>query len=241
MSGGEGNDTIDAGLGADIVNGDAGADRIWMVWDQGAADVVNGGAGFDTVDFNGAYNMSTYVDLERQFANDGAALKDSFKNVEHFHGTGYDDVLLGDDASNWFQGGLGDDVLQGRDGADWLDGGWGADLLTGGQGADVFVLYAGDDFLGTDWPSDVITDFVRGTDKLELSLYSFGFDTEADFKIVNAADPLPADGLSTLLFETDTHRLWWDEDGTGDEHDPYLIATLDGITQLAVSDFEFVA
>jgi Ca2+-binding RTX toxin-like protein len=239
ISCGAGNDTVWGGMGQDSILGEAG-DDVFRMSDDFQGDAVNGGAGFDTVDFYPSFT-SVYIDLERQVLNDGAALDDTFKGVELFVGSYVDDVFLGDAATNWLQGGSGGDTLNGRGGDDWLDGQSGSDVMTGGAGADTFVLHNGDDFLGTTWPADIITDFVHGQDVLQISLYDFGYSVPGDLKIVNGADPQPASGAPTFLFETDTHRLWFDDDGTGDAKDPYLIATLDGVNQLVASDFDFVS
>lgn len=53
-------------------------------------------------------------------------------------------------------------------GADVLQGGAGRDLLTGGSGSDRFVYLTADDSAPTGY--DLITDFVRGSDKIDLSL-----------------------------------------------------------------------
>lgn len=63
-------------------------------------------------------------------------------------------------------GGAGDDVLNGDNGADIITGGAGADTLTGGNQADTFVYTAASD--STAAAMDVITDFVSGTDVINL-------------------------------------------------------------------------
>jgi serralysin len=91
--------------------------------------------------------------------------------IENASGGGGHDVLIGNAAANLLRGNNGNDRLMGRDGADrleggagndWLDGGAGNDTLTGGDGRDVFAF---DDGSG----SDIITDFRRNQDKIDLS------------------------------------------------------------------------
>ncbi|NNE88969.1 MAG: hypothetical protein HKN27_12910 [Silicimonas sp.] len=72
-------------------------------------------------------------------------------------GTALDDQVIGSDVGESLSGGGGDDIL--------LDGA-GIDSLTGGPGEDLFVLAA-------DGQLDVITDFERGVDKLDLSAFDF--------------------------------------------------------------------
>jgi Ca2+-binding RTX toxin-like protein len=52
-------------------------------------------------------------------------------------------------------------------GNDKITGGGGADVLTGGEGADTFILKAAADSIPS--LSDVITDFLEETDKIDLS------------------------------------------------------------------------
>jgi hypothetical protein len=87
-------------------------------------------------------------------------------------GTGAD-IINGGDGNDWLFGGAGNDTLIGGVGKDIISSGVGADKMTGSSGADIFVF--NDSALGTakSGPHDVITDFLAGTDKLDLSmLYS---------------------------------------------------------------------
>lgn len=72
------------------------------------------------------------------------------------------DVVNGTSANNTLIGGSADDAINGRGGRDLLNGGAGDDLLTGGAGRDTFAF---SDLGG----SDEILDFVRGTDKVDVS------------------------------------------------------------------------
>ena len=77
---------------------------------------------------------------------------------DHLNGTSGDDTL---------SGGAGRDVLDGRDGNDVLKGGPGRDTLIGGAGDDVFVFAHRAD-LGLGSQKDVIVDYQRGNDKIDL-------------------------------------------------------------------------
>jgi VCBS repeat-containing protein len=102
-------------------------------------------------------------------------------NDPSLNGTAGDDIILakaGDDVvhglggTDHIEGGVGNDSLYGDAGNDFLlggldddflFGGLGNDSLVGGSGADTFVWQAGDS--GT----DVVADFLAGTDTLDLS------------------------------------------------------------------------
>ena len=65
-------------------------------------------------------------------------------------------------------GGAGNDALSGGDGNDILSGGDGSDKMTGGDGRDIFIFT--ESAIGTtrDGEHDVITDFQRGSDRIDL-------------------------------------------------------------------------
>jgi serralysin len=60
-------------------------------------------------------------------------------------------------------------MLDGGAGGDLLTGGVGSDVLTGGAGSDTFDFNALSEMGLTNTTWDVITDFVHGTDKLDLA------------------------------------------------------------------------
>ncbi|WBU58187.1 family 1 glycosylhydrolase [Paracoccus sediminicola] len=80
---------------------------------------------------------------------------------EQTGGSGWD-VLDGTDKDSLLIGKGGRDRLDGNGGDDILDGGSGDDVLTGGAGSDLFVFKA-----NMGW--DLITDFKRGADKIDVS------------------------------------------------------------------------
>lgn len=143
--------------------------------------------------------------------------------------------MRGSSGNDDFIGGYGDDVLVGGAGNDHLEGGSGGDILTGGTGRDVF------DFTDYSerWRVDDITDFRRGSDRLLFSVRELGFDKVSDVRLYLGANPSAPAGHPALLFETDTHRLWVDADGSGGTEGPDLIAVLDGVSRLSLSDFLF--
>jgi len=152
-----GNDVIDGGLGADTLIGGVGND-IYGVRDAGDVVTETPGQGVDTVRATISYDLAANV--ERLMLLGSAALDGT--------GNELDNALAGNGGANVLRGLAGNDQLGGGLGADRLIGGAGLDRLAGGGGADTFVFNA---------PSegrDTITDFVRGTDRLEFSVAGFG-------------------------------------------------------------------
>jgi Ca2+-binding RTX toxin-like protein len=76
------------------------------------------------------------------------------------------DRLLGGSGSDELDGDDGNDRLNGGDGRNRLDGGEGDDRLTGG--ADIFEFEDDDD------GRDIITDWGRGNDRIDLDDFDFG-------------------------------------------------------------------
>ena len=108
------------------------------------ADVIRGLGGHDELDGNRGN--------DRIFGGSGN---------DEIDGDDGNDRLSGDDGNDEIDGGSGRDTLLGGRGRDWLDGGNGNDRLTGGAGGDVFEFETGDG-------RDVITDWGRGADRIEL-------------------------------------------------------------------------
>ena len=94
-------------------------------------------------------------------------------------GTTRTDTLHGLDGNDTLLGLAGGDSLFGDAGNDTLRGGLGVDTLTGGSGADLFVFEAGGG-------NDKITDFVSGTDKIDLHL--LGTDSSAIKTTISAGN-----------------------------------------------------
>lgn len=95
---------------------------------------------------------------------------------DFIYGSGGNDLLFGGSGGDHLMGGAGNDALSGDSGNDWLEGGIGNDILYGGSGKDILSGGAGSDsflYLAVteSAPSapDVISDFVHGSDKIDLS------------------------------------------------------------------------
>ncbi|WP_052726426.1 M10 family metallopeptidase C-terminal domain-containing protein [Devosia epidermidihirudinis] len=84
-------------------------------------------------------------------------------------GTSGADKLVGTAANEYLDGQAGNDTLNGGGGNDVLYGGLGRDVMTGGAGNDVFLFKSVAE-MGTNGATrDIITDFTRGQDKIDLS------------------------------------------------------------------------
>ncbi|MFN6976953.1 MAG: M10 family metallopeptidase C-terminal domain-containing protein, partial [Gemmobacter sp.] len=92
---------------------------------------------------------------------------DLFGGDDIASGTASRDVLNGGEGNDMLAGMAGRDVLRGGAGRDSLWGGAGKDRLIGGAGADTFVFERGDS--AADDARDVIVDFGRGADRIDLS------------------------------------------------------------------------
>lgn len=154
-----------------------------------------------------------------------------------------------------FEGNANQQTFIGTSKADVFVGNGGNDTLTGGGGADKFVFgkvyeqvvtgsattvqtYTNTAFNLTG--VDTITDFTRGTDKLELHLdqYSNLAGFNASMLRVNATGTAQ-DANDYLVYNTTTKTLSYDADGNGSGA-KVDIAILTGVNTLSTSDFIIV-
>ncbi len=85
------------------------------------------------------------ADLAFAATNTGDAVGDSYIGIENLQGSGFNDILGGDNNANTLGGLAGNDNMDGRGGNDTLGGEAGNDTLNGGAGNDVLVGAAGAD------------------------------------------------------------------------------------------------
>jgi Ca2+-binding RTX toxin-like protein len=127
--------------------------------------------------------------------------------------------------------------LTGGTGHDALVGGLGADVLTGGAGRDHFVYR-----IATEG-GDTIKDFAIADDFLDISASGFGGGLVAGQSLVagtsfiSGSNPTATAGSGTFLFNTDTHDLAWDADGSG-SGEAVQIAHFDTPISLTVHHFD---
>ncbi|MEO7133295.1 MAG: calcium-binding protein [Vicinamibacterales bacterium] len=190
-------DTIRGSGLADVLYGLGGNDQLYGAsgndWLDGGLgdDRLDGGLGQDTASYASA-GARVLVDLSittPQFT-EGAGT-DRLVSIERLVGSRYADSLIGNSASNSIDGGAGND---------YLTGGGGADRLTGGTGADYFFYDRFDN-------GDVLTDFVSGTDHIDLNLMwgsTFHFIGSDPFSGL-AGEGRFANGLFQLDYNGDGH------------------------------------
>lgn len=130
------------------------------------------------------------------------------------------------------------DSLSGGDGNDTLIGGAGKDTLVGGNGNDIFDFNALSEMGTTSATRDVISSFVRGQDKIDLSTLDANTATTTN----DVFDSLTVGGTFSgsfasageLYFDNVARVLYGNTDG--DVTAEFAIQ-LTGVTTLATSDF----
>lgn len=254
-----GNDWLDGGVGADTMAGGAGFDTIHggsendqigggdqgdLVFGEDGNDLINGGMGLDTID-GGADNDTI---------NGGIGNDNIFGNVgfDDIHGNDGNDTVNGGDQGDIITGDAGDDVIGGGMGLDSIDGGVGDDTITGGMGNDLLTGGTDADTFAFGSPGaandglDSISDFVSGTDTIQVSAagYGGGLIINAPVTLVVAASAAAANSVAGgyFIFDNsgaDSGTVYWDVSG-GSGADAVAIAVVTGVASLQASDFHVV-
>lgn len=99
----------------------------------------------------------------------GGSGTDRISGFESLTGSARADKLTGSSGANTLSGGAGNDTIAGGAGNDRLIGGTGADRLNGGSGADIFDYNSVGESGLTSARRDVISGFVRGEDRIDLT------------------------------------------------------------------------
>lgn len=164
-------------------------------------------------------------------------------------GDGADEISAGD-GKDLVNTGAGDDTIAGEAGVDRINAGGGADVIFGGAGADRLKGGGGADIFGYGADSDGkdrISDFVAGTDRIQVSAAGFGggladgVALTAGQLVVQATNGTTAPaGTGQFVFNTTSQTLLWDADGAGGVSGT-AIAVLTGVAGLAVTDIQVIA
>lgn len=192
-----------------------------------ASDVVSetsaSGGGIDTV----------IASISRTLGNYQENL--SLSGTAAVNGTGNSlaNILKGNSAANVLKGGGGDDMLSGGAGNDLLVGGAGKEVLTGGAGNDIFDFNALSETGLTSPTWDVISDFQRGNDKIDLATLDANTATaanEAFNSIIDSTTTFTAAGQLKVA----NGVLYGNTDS---DSTPEFAIELIGVASLATSDF----
>jgi len=239
--GGAGNDTLTGGNGGNILDGGKGN------------DTLTGGEGGDTYVIDSALDVinETYTpywdndpnpsDLVQSYVS--FTLTEKLENLallgkSSLSGTGnsLNNVVTGNSASNILSGAAGADSLIGNAGNDILVGGLGRDTLTGGAGADRFRYTALNE------KGDTITDFVRGSDKLQFVRSGFGNLTTSQIAhghFFSNSTGKASGAAAQFIFNTRTGALVYDKNGSA-TGGATTIAALN-VRTLSANDFLMVS
>ncbi|MGB3237270.1 MAG: CAP domain-containing protein [Geitlerinemataceae cyanobacterium] len=131
--------------------------------DDGGSRIYFGNAGDDTIQGNGG-NDTIVAGRDRDSISGGEGDDALFGNLgdDLVQGGNGEDLLFGGQDNDRLYGDAGDDVVSGDFGNDIIAGNLGIDTLTGGEGNDTFVLQ-------TAQGRDILTDFQRGSDVIQVS------------------------------------------------------------------------
>ncbi|MFN4140372.1 CAP domain-containing protein [Aestuariivirga sp.] len=198
-----------------------------VIMGNAGANKLSGGSGIDTVSYEKAGSGVTVTLASTSAQSTGGGGSDTLSGFENLTGSIHADRLTGSSGNNVLHGLGGNDTLSGGYGNDVLIGGAGADRLIGGSGGDRFVFTSLAD------SGDLLTDFVSGTDKLDLT------QLLEEAGLGDAAYQALADG-GNLVFEQGNYatgtssnsssildtRIYLDVDGAGSGA-RVLIATLE--------------
>ncbi len=131
----EGNDRIVGGDGADTIDGGAGDDLVDYSDEGGAGGVVVNLSGIDFDTGNG-----DPITIAAHSAIDSFGNVDTLTNIENARGTSQNDVFVGTDEINRFEGLGGGDIVIGGSRDDFFNAGSGNDSFDGGGPHDADVI-----------------------------------------------------------------------------------------------------
>jgi Ca2+-binding RTX toxin-like protein len=193
---GDGNDTVNGGADIDTlqVSSGAGNESISVTYNGVSITNIAGvavaavesvtaalGAGVDTLTYTGntavsinlaagtASGFTSISNIENVTTGGGIDILIGNSVANALNGGGAGDVINGDGGDDTLNGGAGNDALLGGADNDLLVGGLNTDTLTGGIGNDIFRFNASNESLSGPGVRDIITDFLVGTDVIDLN------------------------------------------------------------------------
>jgi Ca2+-binding RTX toxin-like protein len=215
LLGGDGNDDMQGGAGNDVLGMLAGADTLvggdgndfLDIFAIGSLDgsVVSGGDGIDRLSY---FGRGAVVDLEAGTlvgtSLNGETGTVRLQGIENFSAIG--------EAAVYVRGSSADNLIMAQSGDDTLNGGEGNDTLIGGV---FFNDMAFDESAQLALDSRVMTELGAAG--------QFSADDERFFAAAGATGG--ADSDDRVVYDTDSGRLYYDADGSG-QAEAQLIATL---------------
>lgn len=228
ITGSEGKDVLNGGIGADVLTGLAGDDT-YYVDNTGDAVIEASGGGHDLI--SSSVTISALAaNVEDLLLTGTAAISATGNDLDNnIIGNAAANVLNGMAGNDMLVGAAGNDALNGGDGDDLLIGGAGKDALTGGAGSDTFCFGSIVD-IGKGSLADSITDFVSGTDKIDLSLIDAVTAVAGDqsFTYIGSSAFTAA---GQLRFDAVTHLLSGDVNGDKIADFNILLPTVNNLFQ----------
>lgn len=162
----------------DMTNGDKVDVSAWGISDFSQIQAVMGvdyyGAAINAY-YNGENHLLSFLDVapwqfeatDFIYSTAPGGTQNGTAYADMLFGSTGADVLNGNGGCDTLLGGIGADTINGGAGNDDIIGGAGRDVMTGGTGYDAFIYQrASDSAYGAN--HDVITDFVPGTDWIDL-------------------------------------------------------------------------
>ncbi|MEF8756312.1 MAG: Ig-like domain-containing protein [Accumulibacter sp.] len=206
------------------------------------ANLLDGAGGNDTVSY--LYGASSGVSVSLAIAGaqaTGGSGSDTVTGIENLSGSTYDDTLTGDANANRLTGAQGNDFLNGGAGNDSLDGGAGNDTLWGGTGADSLSGGDGADLYYVDHAGDSVSESnanpaTGGIDQVfsYLAAYTLGANVENGRILATGAASLGGNALANLLYAGAGANVL--DGGSGNDTASYLYGASSGVSvSLAVA------
>lgn len=261
---GDGDDVVNAGAGADLIIGGSGAGNdfydggtgidtikylsakagitVNLLKDKSNAYSTESGdlAGIGVDSLKGIENVIAGDYNDRITGNNSANEIRGELGDDYIDAAGGNDTVIGFDGNDTLLGGAGNDLIDGMADDDRLVGGVGKDTLTGGEGHDTFVFNSGDTG-ATASTRDVITDFVSGADKIDLSTIDamLGVTKNDAFTFYGN---LTQEQVATTITKANANGALWFSNGvlygsTDKDVAPEFQIELIGVTTVFITDF----